>query len=138
MRRFGLRIGSGLGAMTGQEAVGHIHLSCLHVPSRGGIGDTFVDEHLLAILSHAQWYAHIVNFIVIGLISEYWNRHQRDKFFHDLKYYFWEEPLLFYQGYYQIIQRCIPEEEQGDILAMCHSSTCGGHFAVRKSTDKIL
>ena len=114
------------------------HLSHLHVSRGGDIGDTFPDEHLLAISSHAPWYAHIVNFIVIGSIQGHWNLHQRDKFFHDLEYYFWEEPLLFHLGHDQIIRRCIPEEEQGDIVAMCHSSTCGGHLAARKTADKIL
>ena len=114
------------------------HLSHLHILGGEDIGDTFPDEHLLAIPSHGPWYAHIVNFIVTRSISEHWNRHQKDKFFHELKYYFWEEPLLFHLGYDQIIRRCIPEEEQGDILAICHSLTCGGHFAARKNTDKIL
>ena len=114
------------------------HLSRLHIPRGGDIGDTFPDKHLLAISSHAPWYVHIVNLIVIGLILEHWNRHQQDKFFYDLKYYFWEEPLLFYLGYDQIIWRCIPKKEQGDILVMCHSLTYGGHFAARKTTDKIL
>ena len=81
---------------------------------------------------------HIDNFIVTGSITEHWNRHQKDKFFHELKYYFWEEPLLFHLGYDQIIRQCVPKEEQGDILETCHSSTCGGHFATRKTADKIL
>ena len=70
------------------------HLSRLHVSGGGDIGNTFPDEHLLAISSHTPWYAHIVNFIVTELISEQWNQHQKDKFFHELKYYFWKEPLL--------------------------------------------
>ena len=45
---------------------------------------------------------------------------------------------MFYLRYDQIIRRCVLEEEQGDILAMCHSSTCGGHIATRKTADKIL
>ena len=114
------------------------HLSRLHVSGGEEIGDTFPDEHLLAILSHALWYAHIVNFIVTVSIPEHWNRHQKDKFFHELKYYFWEKSLLFHLGYDQIIGQCIPEEEQGDILVMCHSLTCGGHFAACKTVDKIL
>ena len=114
------------------------HLSCLHISGGGDIDDTFPDEHLLAISSHVLWYAHIVNFIVTGIIPEYWNCYQKDKFFHELKYYFWEEPLLFHLGYDQIIRRCISEEEQGDILVMCHSSTCGGYFGVSKIADKIL
>ena len=40
------------------------HLSHLHVPGGGDIGDTFLDEHVLGISSHAPWFAHIVNFIV--------------------------------------------------------------------------
>ena len=111
------------------------HLSCLHVQCAGDIGNSFPDEHLLAISSHTPWLAHIINFIMIGSISNHWNRHQRDKFFHDLKYYFWEEPPLFPLGYNQIIRQCILEEEQGDILVMCHSSTCGGHFAARKTDN---
>ena len=54
----------------------------------------FPNEHLLAVSSYAPWFAHIVNFIVTGSIPEHWNRHRKDKFFHELKYYFWEEPLL--------------------------------------------
>ena len=88
------------------------HLSRLRILGGGEIIDTFPDEHLLAISSHAPWYAHIVNFIVTGSIQEHWNRHQIYKFFHELKSYFWEEPLLFHLGNDQIIRRCIPEEEQ--------------------------
>ena len=73
-----------------------------------------------------------------GLIPEHWNQHRKDKFFHELKYYYWEEPLIFHVGYDQIIWRCVAEEEQGSILSMCHSSTCGGYFATRKTSNKIL
>ena len=114
------------------------HLPRLHISGGEDIRDTFPDEHLLAISSDTPWYTHIVNFIVTGSIPEHWNRHQKDKFFHELKYYFWEEPLLLYLGYDQSIRRCVPEEDQGDTLAMCHSSTSTGYFAARKTTNKIL
>ena len=55
------------------------HLSRLHISGGEDIGDTFPGKHLLAISSHALWYAHIVNFIVTGSIPEHWNRHQKDK-----------------------------------------------------------
>ena len=80
------------------------HLSRLHISGTGDISDSFPDEHLLAVSSHAPWFAHIVNFIVTGSIPEHWNRHRKDKFFHELKYYYWEEPLLFHVGYDQIIR----------------------------------
>ena len=75
------------------------HLSRLHISEGEDIGDTFPDEHLLAISTHASSYVHIVNFIVTGSIPEHWNRHKKDKFFEELKYYFWEKPLLFHLGY---------------------------------------
>ena len=114
------------------------HLSRLHIHGTRDISDAFLDEHILAISSHTPWFAYIINFIMTGSIREHWNQYKKDKFFHDVKYYFWEEPLLFHLGYNQIIWLCIPEEEQGDILAMCHSSTCEGHFAARKLVKKIL
>ena len=114
------------------------HLSRLHISGTGDISDSFPHKHLLALSSHAPWFAHIVNFPMIGSIPDHWNRHREDKFFHELKYYFSEEPLLFNVGFDQIIRRCVAEEEQGDILSMCHSSVCGGHFATRKTSDKIL
>ena len=80
------------------------HLSRIHISGGEDTGDTFPNEHLLAISTHAPWYVHIVNFIVTGSIPEHWNRHQNDKFFHELQYYFWEEPLLFHLGYDQIIR----------------------------------
>ena len=114
------------------------HLSCLHVLGTRDISDTFPNEHLLALSSHAPWSAHIINFLIIRSITEHWNRHQKDMFFHELKYYFCEEPLLFHIGYNHIIRRCIEKEEQEDILAMSHLSACGGHFATQKTLDKII
>ena len=72
------------------------HLSRLHVLGMGDISDS--------------WFAHIVNFLVTGLIPEHWNRYRKDKYFHELKYYYWEEPLLFHVEYDQIIWRCVAEE----------------------------
>ena len=75
------------------------HLSCLHVSGTGDISESFLDDHLLTVSSHSPWFAHIVNFLVTRSIPEHWNRHGKDKFFHELKYYYKEEPLLFHVGY---------------------------------------
>ena len=113
------------------------HLSRLHVSGTGDISYSFPNDHLLAVSSHAPWFAHIINFLVTECIPKHWNQHRKDRFF-QLKYYYWEEPLLFHVGYDHIIQQCVAEEEQGSILSMCHSSACGRHFAARKTSDKIL
>ena len=38
----------------------------------------------------------------------------------------------------QIIRRCVPEEEQQEILSHYHESACGGHFASHKTAMKVL
>ena len=45
---------------------------------------------------------------------------------------------MFHVGADQIIWRCVPEEEQEHILAMCHSSLCGGNFASGKTGVNVL
>ena len=114
------------------------HLSRLHTTSSGQICDTFPDEQLLAIVTKVPWFAHIVNYLVTKSIPDYWNTHQKKKFAYDVRHYFWEEPQLFHVEADQIIRRCVPEEEQEHILAMCPSSLCGGHFASRKTGAKVL
>ncbi|KAK8669873.1 hypothetical protein V6N13_104641 [Hibiscus sabdariffa] len=57
---------------------------------------------------------------------------------HDARYYFWDEPYLFKQCADQMLRRCVPEEEQKDILFHCHTSTCGGHFGEAKTAAKVL
>ena len=47
------------------------HLSRLHISSTGDISDSFPDEHLLAVSSHAPWFGHIVNFLVTGSIPDH-------------------------------------------------------------------
>ena len=114
------------------------HLSWLHTTSSGEICDTFPDEQLLAVATKVPWFAHIVNYLVTKSIPDYWNTHQKKKFFYDIRYYFCEEPQLFHVGADQIIRRCVPEEEHEHILSMCYSSLCGGHFASRKNGAIVL
>ena len=68
----------------------------------------------------------------------HWNRNERDRFFAQVKHYFWEEPKLFRLCLDQMIQRCVPEEEYDSILSFCHSLACGGHFSSRKTVAKVL
>ena len=37
-----------------------------------------------------------------------------------------------------MIRRCVREEEMFDILKACHYEPCGGHFADKRTTYKIL
>ena len=42
--------------------------------------DTFPDEQLFAVSQSAPWCAHIVNILVVGQFSSYWEKSQRDRF----------------------------------------------------------
>ena len=45
---------------------------------------------------------------------------------------------MFKRGPDQVIRRCVPENEQGEILRFCHERKCGGHYSGKKTMMKIL
>jgi hypothetical protein len=52
--------------------------------------------------------------------------------------YTWIDGDLFYTGYDLIIRRCVRQDEILEILKACHDEPCGGHFADKRTTYKIL
>ena len=63
---------------------------------------------------------------------------KRKKIFHDVKFYFWDEPYLFKKCADQIIRRCVLEAEQHSIIDHCHAKEVGGHFGVERTVAKVL
>ncbi|GJY25041.1 reverse transcriptase domain-containing protein [Tanacetum coccineum] len=66
--------------------------------------------------SSTPWFAdyanyHAGNFIVKGMSSQ-----QKNKFFKDVKHYFWDDPYLFKICADQVIRRCVAGQEDIDIL----------------------
>ncbi|KAL4346898.1 hypothetical protein GQ457_17G009340 [Hibiscus cannabinus] len=117
------------------------HLSRLEnksdLDSKSEIKENFPDEKILSATT-IPWYADIVNFLVSGILPHELSSQGRKKFRHDARYYFWGEPYLFKQCADQLLRRCVPEEEQKDILFHCHTSTCGGHFGGARTAAKVL
>ncbi|GKD25234.1 reverse transcriptase domain-containing protein [Tanacetum coccineum] len=77
--------------------------------------------------SSTPWFAdyanyHAGNFIVRGMSSQ-----QKNKFFKDVKHYFWDDPFLFKICADQVIRRCVHGKEALDILEACHNGPTGGH-----------
>ena len=75
------------------------------------IQEAFPDKQLFACEIKLPWYADIVNNLACKVLPPDLTYHQRKKFLHDVKYYLWDEPLLFKRCLDQIIRRCVPEEE---------------------------
>ncbi|KAK8597162.1 hypothetical protein V6N13_001794 [Hibiscus sabdariffa] len=117
------------------------HLSRLDNPHNQDrdveISDSFPDEKIL-FATAIPWYADIVNFLVSGIVPPDLSSQGRKKFRHDAKFFYWNEPYLFKQCADQVLRRCVPEEEQKDIMYHCHAASCGGHFGGNRTAAKIL
>ncbi|GAU51000.1 hypothetical protein TSUD_131520, partial [Trifolium subterraneum] len=125
----------------GVENVVADHLSRLENPlvitKEKVISEAFPDEHLLAIATR-PWFADLANYKVSGELLEDLTSHQRKKFLHDSKFYFWDDPFLFKEGQDGIIRRCVDTKESLDIMWHCHNSPCGGHHSGPRTTAKVL
>ncbi|GJU90294.1 reverse transcriptase domain-containing protein [Tanacetum coccineum] len=107
------------------------HLSRLENPYENvldpkEINETFSLETLNMVtfrsVSSTPWFVdfanyHAGNFIVKGMSSQ-----QKNKFFKDVKHYFWDDPYFFKICADQVIWRCVAGQEAIDILKACHRS----------------
>ncbi|GJU58920.1 reverse transcriptase domain-containing protein [Tanacetum coccineum] len=88
--------------------------------------------------SSTPWFAdyanyHAGNFIVRGMSSQ-----QKNKFFKDVKHYFWDDPFLFKICADQVIRRCVHGKEALDILEACHNGPTGGHHGANLTAKKVF
>nr|GFA35836.1 reverse transcriptase domain-containing protein [Tanacetum cinerariifolium] len=106
------------------------------------INETFPLETLSMVTfrgnSSSSWFAdfanyHAGNFIVKGMTSQ-----QKNKFFKDVKHYFWDDPFLFKVCADQVIWRCVHGKEALDILEACHNRPTGGHHGANLTAKKIF
>ncbi|GJR95739.1 reverse transcriptase domain-containing protein [Tanacetum coccineum] len=72
------------------------------------------------------------NFIVKGMSSQ-----QKNKFFKDVKHYFWDDPYLFkYAGSNDSAGGLLPRTV--DILTACHSGPTGRHYDANYTAKKVF
>ncbi|GJW92681.1 reverse transcriptase domain-containing protein, partial [Tanacetum coccineum] len=130
----------------GAENLAADHLSRLENPHQNEfenkeITETFPLETLGSVAlrdDSTPWFAdfanyHAGNFIVKGMSSQ-----QKNKFFKDVKHYFWDDPFLFKICADQVIRRCVSGQEAFDILKACHSGPTGGHYGANYTAKKIF
>ena len=92
------------------------HLSRLENGGQDGsspiINESFLNEQLFVVNQHeVPWYAYYVNYLMSQVLPPNLNSHQKKKFLHDIKFYYWGKPFLFKQCGDQILRRCIPKKE---------------------------
>nr|GEX14463.1 reverse transcriptase domain-containing protein [Tanacetum cinerariifolium] len=88
--------------------------------------------------SSTPWFAdfanyHAGNFVVKGMLSQ-----QKNKFFKDVKHYFWDDPFLFKIYADQVIRRCVHGQEAIEILKACHYGPTKGHHGLNYTTKKVF
>ncbi|GKD63939.1 reverse transcriptase domain-containing protein [Tanacetum coccineum] len=104
------------------------------------INETFPLETLNMVTSRGNpstpWFAdyanyHAGNFIVKGMSTQ-----QKNKFFKDVKHYFWDDPFLFKTCADQVIRRCVSGQEAVDVLTAFHSGPTEGHYGSNYTAKK--
>nr|GEX71164.1 hypothetical protein [Tanacetum cinerariifolium] len=117
----------------GAENYAADHLSRLENPYENvfnpkEINEFFPLETISKLAHHDQstpWFADFANYHAGKFIIKGMSTQQKNKFFKDVKYYFWDDPYLFKTCVDQVIRRCVTKQEAVDILTACHSGPTG-------------
>ncbi|XP_073017855.1 uncharacterized protein [Primulina eburnea] len=74
------------------------HLSRFELEEKkeeGAIQETFPNEQLFKVNSILPWFADIANFLSCGTLPPDLSYHQKKKFVHDIKFYYWDDPFVY-------------------------------------------
>nr|GEU47923.1 reverse transcriptase domain-containing protein [Tanacetum cinerariifolium] len=63
---------------------------------------------------------------------------QKNKFFKDVKHYFWDDPFLFKICADQVIRQCVHGQEAVDIIKAYHNGPTGGHYGPNYCAKKVF
>ncbi|GJS67322.1 reverse transcriptase domain-containing protein [Tanacetum coccineum] len=78
------------------------------------------------------------NYLVGDIIPKGMTYKQKNKFFSDLKHYFWEEPYLFIICSDGMIRRYVSRPETQTILDQCHHGPTDGHYGPNVTAKNVL
>ncbi|GJY57160.1 reverse transcriptase domain-containing protein [Tanacetum coccineum] len=103
------------------------------------VDDKFPGETLMEInIKDEPWFADFASYLVDDIIPKGMMYQQKNKFFSDLKHYFWEEPYLFKVCSDGMIRRCVSGPETQTILDQCHHGPTDGHYGPNVSPKNVL
>nr|GEV18141.1 DNA-directed DNA polymerase [Tanacetum cinerariifolium]GEV23228.1 DNA-directed DNA polymerase [Tanacetum cinerariifolium] len=131
----------------GAENLAADHLSRLENPHQNvldpkEINESFSIETLNMISSRGNsstpWFADFANYHAENFVVKEMSSQQKNKFFKDVKHYFWDDPFLFKICADQVIQRCIHGQEAIDILKACHYGPTEGHHGPNYTAKKVF
>nr|GEU95024.1 reverse transcriptase domain-containing protein [Tanacetum cinerariifolium] len=103
------------------------------------VDDNFPDETLMEITTRdLPWFADFANYLVGDIIPKGMTYQQKNKFFPDIKNYFWEDPYLFKVCSDGMVKRCVAGPETHVILNQCHYRPTGRHYGPTTTAKKVL
>nr|GEW09838.1 reverse transcriptase domain-containing protein [Tanacetum cinerariifolium] len=130
----------------GAENYAADHLSRLENPYENvfdpkEINEFFPLETISKLAHHDQstpWFTDFANYHTGKFIIKGMSTQQKNKFFKDVKYYFWDNPYLFKTCADQVIRWCVAGQEAVDILTACHSGPIEGHYGANYTAKKVF
>ncbi|GJU70079.1 reverse transcriptase domain-containing protein [Tanacetum coccineum] len=124
----------------GTENVIADHLSRIENDESSDDSDVnFPGETLMKINTKDEpWFADFANYLMAEVIPKWMTYQQKNKFFSNLKHYFWEEPYLFKVCSDGVIRRCVSGSETRTILDQCHHGPTSGHYGPNVTAKKVL
>nr|GFA12984.1 reverse transcriptase domain-containing protein [Tanacetum cinerariifolium] len=131
----------------GAENLAADHLSQIGNPHQNvldpkEINETFPLETLNMVSfrgnSSTSWFADFANYHAGNFVVKRMSSQQKNKFFKDVKHYFWDDPFLFKIYADQVIRRCVHGQEAIDIFKACHNGPTGGHHGPNYTAKKVF
>nr|GFB39267.1 reverse transcriptase domain-containing protein [Tanacetum cinerariifolium] len=105
------------------------------------INESFSLETISKLTHHdqsASWFADFANYHAEKFIIKGMTTQHKNKFFKDVKHYFWDDPYLFKTCADQVIWRCVAGQEAVDILTACHSGPTRGQYGANYTAKKVF
>nr|GFB35591.1 transposon Ty3-I Gag-Pol polyprotein [Tanacetum cinerariifolium] len=114
------------------------HLSHLENPYENVLDPKEINDKLAHHDQSTPWFADFANYHAGKFIIKGMSTQQKNKFFKDVKHYFWDDPFLFKTYVDQVIRRCVAGQEAVDILTACHSGPTEGHYVANYTAKKVF